>query len=175
MESCSICCFPYSEQQSLDGKSRVQKVLSCSHSLCKSCYLRLDKTICPFCRTSFNYTKDEINQRKLLDLNYNNWQPPSQINNYIPEPFVSNRRQRTNTVTLPVQNIQINEQQPVRVSEPFSRVRKNMVRNRRRNLDFEEVLERRKIIKKRCQKKWNRKNLRAEKELQSFTEGTIVN
>ena len=40
----------------------------------------------------------------------------------------------------------------------FRRVRRNMHRNRRRNLSFDEVLDRRNQIKKKCKMKWERKN-----------------
>jgi len=46
---------------------------------------------------------------------------------------------------------------------PYSRVRRNMNRRRRRNLSFQEVLKRRKRIKKRCKRKWMRKNGRLNK------------
>ena len=46
---------------------------------------------------------------------------------------------------------------------PYSRVRRNMTRNRRRNLSFDEVLKRRRRIKKRCKRKWMRKNGRLAK------------
>ena len=100
-----------------------------------------------YCRTSFKFTKDDLNQRKLLDLKYNNWQPPSQINNYIPDDLLNNQnirrnRRRSNTVSFPilpqVQNINFSEEPAPVLVEPFSRVRKNMVRNRRRNLDFDD-------------------------------------
>ena len=39
-----------------------------------------------------------------------------------------------------------------------------MVRNRRRNLSFDEVIERRKIVKARCKRKWTKKNNRLDKE-----------
>jgi hypothetical protein len=52
-------------------------------------------------------------------------------------------------------------------NQPFSRARKNMTRRRRRNLSFDEVLERRRVIRRRCQMKWMRKNGRLEKELAS--------
>tara|TARA_B100001093_G_C26796387_1_gene1001295 strand:- start:309 stop:860 length:552 start_codon:yes stop_codon:yes gene_type:complete len=183
MESCSICCFPYSEQKNSDGSSKAEKKLNCNHSLCKSCYLRLDKTICPFCRSTFKYSIDDLKERKLLDINYNSWQPPSQINDYIPENLTENRRVRNRVrnrnppqnITLPIHIIPTEEESALAPQEPFSRVRKNMVRNRRRNLDFDEVLERRRIIKKRCQKKWSRKNLRVEKEIQSSLEGCLLN
>ncbi len=177
MESCNICCFPYTDQQDSDGISKVKKVLCCQHSLCKSCYLRLDKTICPFCRSIFNYTQKELKERRQLNLDYNNWQPPSQISDYIP-PTNSQIRRPNRTVNnvpnLNPQFISANDSQMneslIIAPEAFSRVRKNMVRNRRRNLEFDEVLERRRMIKKRCQKKWSRKNLRVEKELKCIQE-----
>ena len=49
------------------------------------------------------------------------------------------------------------------INEPFSRVRRNMIRNRRRNLSFDQVLKRRRRIKKRCKRKWMRKNGRLAK------------
>ena len=169
MESCNICCFPYSDENS-EGSSRAQKSLSCSHSLCKSCYLRLEKTHCPFCRSIFNYSTEELNERKLLNLSYHNWQPPSQISNYIPPNTQSRIRDRILTININQQNQVQNRQ----VQEPFSRVRKNMVRKRRKDLEFEEVLERRKIIRQRCKKKWTRKSARLEKELSCFLAGSCV-
>ena len=162
MESCSICCFPYSEQENSESK-RSKKILCCSHSLCQSCYLRLEKTHCPFCRSNFQYSTEDLNKRKLLNLDYYKWQPPSQITNYIPSE--TNRMRRINNVSdiinLPTQtNFQI-------IHEPNSRIRKNMQRRRRRDLSFEEVVERRKMIRKRCQMKWMKKNGRLEKELAS--------
>ena len=55
---------------------------------------------------------------------------------------------------------------PIRILinyEPFSRVRRNMKRRRRKNLTFDEVLMRRKRIKKRCRRKWMKKNRRKNK------------
>jgi hypothetical protein len=49
------------------------------------------------------------------------------------------------------------------IPEPFSRVRRNCIRKRRRNLTMDEVLDRRQYIRKRCVKKWTRKNGRLEK------------
>ena len=81
MEGCSICFSKFSEK--IDH-NKSKKTLLCCHSLCSSCYLRLDKTQCPFCRTNFNYTDKELILRNQLNINYSNWQPPSQITNYIP-------------------------------------------------------------------------------------------
>jgi hypothetical protein len=40
----------------------------------------------------------------------------------------------------------------------FSRVRRNQIRNKRKNLSFEEVLERRQITRRKQKLKWLRKN-----------------
>ena len=133
--------------------------MSCNHELCESCYLRLDKTYCPYCREVFTYSKLDIVKRNKLNLNYN-WQPPSQIYNYIPPDT------NTNSIvqTLPSNNTRNRNYEQ---NEPFSRARKNMNRRRRRNLSFDEVLERRKNIRKRCRRKWMKKNGRLNKELSS--------
>ena len=167
MESCTICCFPY-EENNTSVISRTKKVLCCHHSLCESCYLRLEYQHCPFCRSSFQYTQDELNKRKSLNLEYYKWQPPSQITNYIPS---DNSRTRTRTRTRHrnitfvsdiISNTQNNNSNPQ--VEHFSRVRKNMHRRRRRDLSFEEVLERREMIRKRSKLKWTKKNERLFKE-----------
>ena len=49
------------------------------------------------------------------------------------------------------------------IPEPYSRARRNMNRNRRRNLSFDEVLQRRRRIKNKCKRKWMRKNGRLAK------------
>ena len=49
------------------------------------------------------------------------------------------------------------------VHEPFSRARKNMNRNRRRALSFDEVLERRKVIREKKARHWDKKNGRLAK------------
>ena len=128
MENCSICCFHYSNTDSSDGRNEIK--LCCNHSLCESCYLRLDKENCPYCRTVFKYTNEDNNKRKLLNLEYFKWQPPSQISNYIP-PLTINSIPRV----PPLNNIdQISNQ-------PFSRIKRNTFRRRRRDLSFDEVLE----------------------------------
>ena len=73
----------------------------------------------------------------------------------------------TDYISVPFQNIP-NEYSEYVVPEPFSRVRSNMRRNRRRNLSFDEVLERRKKIRARCKRKWMRKNGRLNKIEGSF-------
>ena len=84
MERCDICCLPYINDSSENMSLKVKKNLPCKHVLCKSCYLRLDKTTCPFCREEFIYSTKDIEIRNSLNLNYNKWQPPSQITYYIP-------------------------------------------------------------------------------------------
>ena len=162
---CNICCQPFQNDSTVSSNScmsinsnepvtKSQKVLSCNHVLCESCYLRLDKTYCPFCRKVFTYSHSDIIKRKQLNLNYT-WQPPSQISNYIPP-------DTTNPTFATISNNTLNRS--LEQNEPFSRARKNMVRRRRRNLSFDEVLERRQTIRRRCQMKWMRKNGRLEKE-----------
>ncbi len=148
MEGCSICFSKFSEK--IDH-NKSKKTLLCCHSLCFSCYIRLDKTQCPFCRTNFNYTDKELITRNKLDINYSNWQPPSQITNYIPINIIHS--QDNDNGDFLDRDI------------PFSRVRRNMRRKRRKDLTFQQVLERRNKIKKRCKMKWNKKNGRFKKEL----------
>merc|ERR1711871_669861 len=125
MERCDICCLPYlddSSDLSNQKPDKVKKSLPCKHVLCESCYLRLDKTTCPFCRNTFVYSTTDIKKRNNLKLDYYKWQPPSQITYYIP-PEVSR------ITTLP----QLPNNTRNRINsdyEPFSRVRKNMKRRR---------------------------------------------
>lgn len=68
MRDCDICY-----------ESRINfKTLSCSHSMCMSCFKKINKTCCPFCRKPF--TKEEIldhlpakikNKTEAPILNYN--------------------------------------------------------------------------------------------------------
>ena len=152
MESCTICCFKYSDEYKPDI-NRTKKTLSCHHYLCHSCFIRLEHAHCPFCRRNFTYSSQELSERKALNLDYYKWQPPSQITNYIPGEII--RVRNINRPTLLERIIH---------DEPFSRVRKNMHRRRRKDLTFEEVLERREMIRKRCKRKWKRKEGNANKE-----------
>ena len=160
MESCSICFLGFTEKPeiNLNNRCRFQKFLSCGHSLCFSCYLQLQQTKCPFCRTDFTYSFEDMYiknkknkkihtlnngiQNQDLDLN-NLWQPP------------------TTTEFLLLSN-------ESNINEPFSRLRKNTFRKRRRNLSLDEIMNRRQEIKKRCQKKWTNKNGRLIKELHLY-------
>ena len=187
MESCTICCFPF-EENDTSGVTKSKKVLCCHHYLCESCFLRLEYHQCPFCRLSFTYTDEELMKRKSLNLEYYKWQPPSPIYDYIPSenPITSftnrvrnrnrnrNRNRQLNIVTVPdtpISDIISPTQTNITVpSDPFSRVQKNMQRRRRRDLCFEEVLERREMIKKRSNLKWTKKNERLYKETGHLTE-----
>jgi hypothetical protein len=40
------------------------KQLSCNHELCIECYYKLYKNTCPFCRSIFIYSLDDIKQRE---------------------------------------------------------------------------------------------------------------
>jgi len=53
--------------------------------------------------------------------------------------------------------------------QPFSRIKKNITRRRRRDLSFDEVLERRLLIKKRCSRKWEHKEARLNKETHNLS------
>lgn len=139
MEECSICFSVFSK----DNK----KTLACNHHLCNKCYLRLDNANCPFCRTEIIYTREDYIKRERLTSTYYRWQPPTQL--FSLESFTD----------LNLNSSSFEENQENVVSNVRnSRLRKNQVRKRRRNLTFEEVQERRRIIKKKCKQKWERKD-----------------
>ena len=160
MECCSICFLEFTEKPeiNLNNRCRFQKFLSCGHSLCFSCYLKLHQTKCPFCRNDFVYSFEDLyiknkkankaNKNHSLGVQGNNqtdelitWQPPTttQYTLLLDEPII-----------------------------PFSRLKKNTNRKRRRNLSFDEIMEKRKQIRKRCQKKWSHKEGRLMKEIQIY-------
>lgn len=141
MEDCKIC---FSKESN--------KTLPCNHTLCADCCVRLNFPTCPFCRQNFVYTGDEIKQRIKLGLlsGYKMEPPPGFA--FRPEDWIEHR----------VENRQLNRYIRIDevevVHEPYSRVRKNMNRNRRRALSFDEILERRKIISGRKARHWDKKN-----------------
>ena len=147
MEDCLIC---------FTG-TKSWKNLPCQHKLCNSCFLRLDHNKCPFCRKAFDYNKDELKKRNKLNINYSNWHPPSQL--VIPEEFT----RRNRPTNLPILQYDENDYTHYNTQRPFSRLERNRIRRRRRNLSPKEYLERRKRIKKRCKMKWTKKNRRAQK------------
>ena len=110
------------------------KTLVCNHKLCYGCYKKLLQNTCPFCRHIITLPN-----------------PSNTNNNYSSVPF-------------PTRSFSVNNNPDVyMIPEPYSRARRNMNRNRRRNLSFDEVLQRRRRIKNKCKRKWMRKNGRLAK------------
>ena len=147
MEECSIC---YGSSSNVNWK-----ILSCQHKLCYLCYLKLDNSTCPYCRKEFIYNKEDIIRRQELNIKYKPYTPPaplSFIDFIINEQSLNQLRTIRRNNTINTENYQ-----------PFSRLNKNRFRNRRRNLTEEEILERRKNIRKRCKKKWTMKQGRLNK------------
>jgi hypothetical protein len=151
MEDCLIC---YSNQ-------KKWKILPCQHKLCFTCYLHLDTSRCPFCRKDFSYNQKELEYKNKLNIDYSNWQPPRQL--IIPDSFrqiiirSTERNNQENDRRINIDDIDYNQ------NPSFSRLNQNRIRRRRRNLSMKEIQERRKNIKKRCKKKWNKKNKRYRK------------
>ena len=147
MEDCPICYKQVTDD--------TKKELLCSHTLCYSCFLRLDKTICPLCRSAFIYSnQDQINRNK-LNLDYS-WQPPNEILNYIPphllNNILTNNNHLTNNNQLNVINIENNY--------IHNQTRRRTKRRRRKDLTMLEINERRRLINKRKKMKFQRKNKR---------------
>ena len=118
------------------NSDKIFKTLVCNHSLCNDCYKKLIQSKCPFCRHPIEIPNPSVYTAPDIPFSIEDINSSQNIN---------------------FQNIADDYQQP------FSRVRRNMNRRRRRNLSFDEVLERRKRIKKRCKRKWMRKNGRLRK------------
>ena len=113
MEDCNIC---YTQIKTND-----EKILSCQHKLCKSCYLRLATQFCPYCRHPFKYTTEELKQRQAMNIKYNNYTPPAQL---FDESIIINSFNR----------LEINERENNREHIPFSRILRNKNRKRRTDL-----------------------------------------
>ncbi len=150
MEDCIIC------YTTVDTEINSWKVLPCKHKLCRSCFIKLDKTRCPMCRKNFNYTKEEIKQRINRGINYSNWQPPQQLT--IPIEFTAD-----NNIIFNLERLRNLDNHSIIINPPFSRLERNRRRKRRRNLSMDEIKERRRNIKKRCKRKWMMKNGRLNK------------
>lgn len=146
MEDCNIC---YSQI-----KPNEEKVLSCQHKLCNSCYLRLATPNCPYCRKQFKYTPDDIKKRQAMNIKYNNYTPPSQL---FDESILLDSFNQLQIQSRQNNHSQINE------NIPYSRVLRNKNRKRRRDLSEEEVKERRELIRKKCKRKWELKEGRLNK------------
>jgi len=148
MEDCKICYSTVSD-----------KKLPCGHDLCSSCVVRLNSALCPFCRQNFLFSAEEIKQRIKLKI-INGYQvdvPPGLA--FRPIDWVENRQL----------NVSLVEEENI-ITEPFSRVRKNMERRRRRFLSFDEVIERRQLIKDRKARHWDKKNAQLQKTQQGWWE-----
>jgi len=131
MEDCNIC---YTQIQKTN-----EVTLSCQHKLCNSCYLRLANQLCPYCRTPFKYSAEDIKKRQAMNIKYNNYTPPAQL-------FDESILNSFNQLEINTEN---NTHNP-----PFSRLLRNKNRKRRRDLSEEEIKERRNIIRKKCKRKW---------------------
>jgi hypothetical protein len=150
MEDCKICYIKESN-----------KKLPCCHEICSDCCVRLNSAICPFCRRNFTYTNDEIKERIKLGIinGYKVEVPPSLAfqnqnflltHNILPRDWINNRQ------------LNLNNQEEI-IHEPYSRAIKNSQRRRRRFLSLDEVLERRKEIKEKQARHWEKKNGRLNK------------
>jgi len=80
MEECIIC---YNNFKNF-------KTLGCLHKLCESCYLKLQKQSCPYCRTPFQYTKEDL----YLKLQKNSRQENDVIINSYPEMRITTYQRR---------------------------------------------------------------------------------
>jgi len=135
MEDCKIC---YSNESN--------KKLPCGHELCSSCCVKLNAAICPYCRQNFIFNADEIKQRLKLGIvnGYKREIPPVPI---LPRDWITPSLQISETI----------------IHEPFSAARRSGERRRRRFLSLDEVLERRKELKERKARHWERKYSRLNK------------
>ena len=150
MEDCKIC---YSNESN--------KKLPCGHELCSSCCVRLNSAICPYCRQNFIFNADEIKQRLQLGIinGYKREIPP-----VLPRDWVTPVPRQLDELEIhePLSGI-VNEPFSRIVNEPFSGARRAGERRRRRFLSLDEVLERRKELKERKARHWERKNTRLNK------------
>jgi hypothetical protein len=145
MEDCKIC---YSNESN--------KKLPCGHELCSSCCVRLNSAICPYCRQNFIFNADEIKQRLKLGIvnGYKREIPP-----VLPLPIEWIR-----PVPWQLNELEISHEPFFRIDNaPFSGARRSGERRRRRFLSLDEVLERRKELKERKARHWERKNSRLNK------------
>jgi hypothetical protein len=142
MEDCKIC---YSNESN--------KKLPCGHELCSSCCVRLNSAICPYCRQNFIFNANEIKQRLQLGI----------INGYKREIPPVLPRDWITPVPRQLDELEIHEPFSRIDNAPFSGARRAGERRRRRFLSLDEVLERRKELKERKARHWERKNSRLNK------------
>lgn len=143
MEDCKIC---YSNESN--------KKLPCGHELCSSCCVRLNSAICPYCRQNFIFNADEIKQRFQLGIvnGYKRELPP-----VLPIDWIRPVPRQLNELEI------VHEPFSRIVNDPYARARRSGERRRRRFLSLDEVLERRKELKERKARHWERKNNRLNK------------
>jgi hypothetical protein len=145
--SCTICFF-----------NKPNKTLPCEHSLCQDCAIRLNKSNCPYCRKVFNFTIDELKERiKLGIADGYKWEAPPGLE-FRPQDWIENNR-NNNTIFI----YDSNDAEYYIYNQPFARIARNTQRKRRRNLSFDEVLERRHFIKKRIERHKERQEGRLRK------------
>jgi len=128
--------------------SECDKELECSHSLCYDCYLRLNKSNCPFCRSPFKWTQQDLVEKEKKGIQYEPENPFEFVNLNDDDPS------EIIIVTLELIAVEY---------EPYSRVKRNQHRKRRRDLSFDEVLERRENIRKRIKRSKEHKEGRMRK------------
>jgi hypothetical protein len=153
MEDCKIC---YSNESN--------KKLPCGHELCSSCCVRLNSAICPYCRQNFIFNADEIKQRFKLGIvnGYKREIPPMPI---LPRDWITSVPRQLDELEIINEPFFRIDNAPFSgiINEPFSGARRSGERRRRRFLSLDEVLERRKELKERKARHWERKNSRLNK------------
>jgi hypothetical protein len=163
MEDCKIC---YSNESN--------KKLPCGHELCSSCCVRLNSAICPYCRQNFIFNADEIKQRLQLGIinGYKREIPPVPI---LPRDWITPVPRQLDELEIhePFSRI-INPPFSGIVIDPYARARRSGERRRRRFLSLDEVLERRKQLKERKARHWEKKNAQATRHYQSVLSGLIT-
>ena len=156
MEECYIC---FSSLESSDFKS-----LPCSHKICFSCYLRLEKTKCPLCRKDFKYNLEDKNKRRELGIQ-NKYNSPSTQQNYIERTRINdfnNVNNNDNNFYSDRTRRRINRENNIHI-ENIGIAGRQRYRKRRKNLSEEEIKEKRKIIREKCKRKWMIKENRLNK------------
>ena len=156
MEECYIC---FSNLKSSDFKS-----LPCSHKICFSCYLRLEKTKCPLCRKDFKYNLEDKNKRRELGIQ-NKYNSPSVQQNYIERSRINdlnNVNHSDNIFFSDRTRRRINRENNIQI-ENVGIIGRQRYRKRRKNLSEEEIKEKRKIIREKCKRKWMIKENRLNK------------
>lgn len=131
MEDCDIC-FQSKENSNFFIAS------ICKHKLCINCFKLLQKNTCPFCRQLYTVSEIEFKNSKLQ--------------------HQLKRHQNNNSTIFPNTNLPFINRRLIFDDIHYSRVRRNMIRKRRKNLTFEQVIERRIYIKKLIKQKWAHKN-----------------